>query len=100
MIDLAGSENSKLSGVSGEQLEECKSINSSLSALSSVFKAIKEQGDKDGKGHIPYRNSKLTQILQGYLTRETKALMFVNISPLLSNYSETLNALKFARNVN
>lgn len=99
MIDLAGSENSKLSGVSGDQLEECKSINSSLSSLSKVFKAIKDQGES-GKGHIPYRDSKLTQILQNYLTKEAKVLMFVNISPLASNYTETLNALKFAKTVN
>lgn len=58
MIDLAGSENSKVANVSGERLEECKSINLSLSSLQLVFKAIKNQD-----GHIPYRNSKLTQVL-------------------------------------
>jgi len=55
MIDLAGSENSKISGVEGKRLEECKSINLSLSTLSNVFLAIKENSS-----HIPYRNSKLT----------------------------------------
>jgi kinesin family protein C1 len=55
MIDLAGSENSKTSGVVAERLEECKSINLSLSSLQLVFKAI-----KNGEPHIPYRNSKLT----------------------------------------
>ena len=95
MIDLAGSENSKTAGVSGDRLEECKSINSSLSSLSGVFKAI-----KDGASHIPYRNSKLTQILQRYLNKDTKALMIVNVSPLASNYHECLNTLKFAKNVN
>lgn len=55
MIDLAGSENSKTAGVNGERLEECKSINLSLSSLQLVFKAIKNQ-----EAHIPYRNSKLT----------------------------------------
>ena len=76
-------------------MEECKSINSSLSALSQVFKAIKEKIP-----HIPYRNSKLTQILGDYLTKDTKALMIVNISPLSSNYNESLNALNFAKGVN
>jgi hypothetical protein len=55
MVDLAGSENSKVSGVEGDRLEECKSINKSLSSLSKVFKAIKEKSS-----HIPYRDSKLT----------------------------------------
>ena len=55
MVDLAGSENCKISGVEGDRLEECKSINKSLSALTKVFKAI-----KDKSPHIPYRDSKLT----------------------------------------
>lgn len=84
MIDLAGSENSKISGVQGDQLEECKSINSSLSNLTTVFRAI-----KDNSPHIPYRNSKLTQLLQGYLNKDTKALMIVNVSQMAINYSET-----------
>jgi len=95
MIDLAGSENSKTAGVNGERLEECKSINLSLSSLQLVFKAIKNQ-----EAHIPYRNSKLTQLLQNYLTKDTKALMIVNVSPLNSNYHECLHTLKFARQVN
>ena len=95
MVDLAGSENSKISGVDGERLEECKSINKSLSALTKVFKAI-----KDHSSHIPYRDSKLTQLLEKSLNKDTKALMIVNVSPLALSYSETLQALKFAQQVN
>lgn len=75
MIDLAGSENSKTSGVEGQQLEECKSINSSLSALSGVFKALREH-----QKFVPYRNSKLTQALEEQLTSDSKTLMIVNVS--------------------
>lgn len=95
MVDLAGSENSKISGVEGDRLEECKSINKSLSALTKVFKAIKDQSS-----HIPYRDSKLTQILEKFLNKDTKALMIVNVSPLALSYSDTLQALKFAQQVN
>lgn len=95
MIDLAGSENSKTLDVRGEQLEECKAINASLSALSAVFKAIKEN-----QKHIPYRDSILTRMLEKNLSKDTKALMVVNVSPLMSNYKETLNSLTFAESVN
>ena len=93
---MAGSENAKTAGVVGERLEECKMINSSLMALHKVFKAIKEQST-----HIPYRDSRLTSYLhKTCLTKNTKALMIVNVSPLASCYQESLNALKFARDVN
>ena len=95
MIDLAGSEDSKLANVSGVRLEECKSINKSLSQLHRVFEAIKKS-----ESHIPYRDSKLTQLLQKYLNKDTKALMIVNISPLNSNYEECKNTLNFAKIIN
>ena len=95
LIDLAGSENCKSSGVDGIALDECKQINSSLSALSGVFKAMAENSN-----HIPYRDSMLTQLLKNYLNKDTKALMIVNVSPCVKNYPQTLNALKFAKSVN
>ena len=95
MIDLAGSENSKIQNLKGEQFEECKAINSSLTALGQVFQAIQE-----GQKHIPYRNSILTKVLENHLSKDTKALMMVNVSPLMSNYRETLNSLNFAEKVN
>lgn len=95
MVDLAGSENSKTSGVVGDRLAECNSINKSLSSLTKVFKAI-----KDKSSHIPYRDSKLTQLLEKELSKNTKALMIVNVSPLACSFGDTLAALKFANSVN
>ena len=74
MIDLAGSENSKTAGVNDERLQECNSINKSLSALQLVFKGI-----QNGDGHIPYRNSKLTQILQNYLHSQDRSFAQIAI---------------------
>jgi kinesin family protein C1 len=90
MIDLAGSENMKNTG-NGIQAEECKSINLSLSCLSQVFQSIKKN-----EPHHPYRSSKLTQLLENYLTKDTKTLMIVNVSPLISNYKESKDSLQFA----
>ena len=59
MVDLAGSEKTRKTQATGQRLEEAKMINKSLSALGQVIKAL-----ADGKGHIPYRDSKLTRILQ------------------------------------
>lgn len=94
LIDLAGSERVKLSGVTGQRMEEAKSINSSLSALGDVISAL---GAK--KGHIPYRNSKLTSMLQDSLGGNSKVMMFVNVSPCIEHSSETVFSLKFANRV-
>ncbi|KAJ9219987.1 hypothetical protein DTO207G8_5326 [Paecilomyces variotii] len=96
LVDLAGSERLSHSGATGERLKETQSINRSLSCLGDVIGAL-GQG-KEG-GHIPYRNSKLTYLLQFSLGGNSKTLMFVMVSPLQAHLGETLTSLKFATKV-
>ncbi|ELP83751.1 kifc1, putative [Entamoeba invadens IP1] len=94
LVDLAGSEKVD-EGVRGERLEETKNINVSLCALGTVIAAIANK-----EGHVPYRNSKLTELLQPCLGDESKTLMFVNISPDNEDVSESVSSLRFATKVN
>ncbi|GAB7339753.1 hypothetical protein MBLNU457_6315t1 [Dothideomycetes sp. NU457] len=96
LVDLAGSERLSHSGATGERMKETQHINKSLSCLGDVIGAL-GQG-KEG-GHIPYRNSKLTYLLQYSLGGNSKTLMFVMISPRQAHLSETLTSLKFATKV-
>ncbi|KAI9813945.1 MAG: kinesin-like nuclear fusion protein [Thelocarpon impressellum] len=96
LVDLAGSERLSHSGSTGDRLKETQNINRSLSCLGDVIGAL-GQG-KEG-GHVPYRNSKLTYLLQFSLGGNSKTLMFVMISPLQAHLSETLTSLKFATKV-
>jgi len=91
LCDLAGSERLKRSEAVGEQLEEAKAINKSLSALGDVIEAL----TKNSK-HVPYRNHKLTQVLADSLGGNAKTLMFVNCSPAASSAEETSAALGYA----
>jgi len=91
MCDLAGSERLKRSMVEGDLQKEAIEINKSLTALGDVIEAL-----TSGKSHIPYKNHKLTQVMQDSLGGTAKTLMFVNCSPASSNADETVNALKYA----
>eukprot|EP00929_Paragymnodinium_shiwhaense_P076815 TRINITY_DN39549_c0_g1_i1.p1 TRINITY_DN39549_c0_g1~~TRINITY_DN39549_c0_g1_i1.p1 ORF type:complete len:199 (+),score=48.67 TRINITY_DN39549_c0_g1_i1:451-1047(+) len=92
LVDLAGSERLKKSHVTGERQREAIEINKSLTALGDVIQALTA-----GVKPVPYRNHKLTQVLQDALGKTAKTLMFVNCSPASSNLDETLQSLKYAQ---
>ncbi|KAJ0779142.1 putative minus-end-directed kinesin ATPase [Helianthus annuus] len=94
LVDLAGSERVDKSEVAGDRLKEAQHINKSLSALGDVISSLAQKNS-----HVPYRNSKLTQLLQDSLGGQAKTLMFVHISPELNAVGETLSTLKFAERV-
>ena len=92
MVDLAGSERIKLSGVSGEELEEAKHINKSLSALGNVLNALTDRK----AGLVPYRDSKLTLMLQDALGGNSKTMMITCINPKQDSLSHSMVALQYA----
>lgn len=94
LVDLAGSERVGRSEATGDRLKEAQHINKSLSALGDVIFALSQKSP-----HVPYRNSKLTQVLQSSLGGQAKTLMFVQLNPDIDSYSETVSTLKFAERV-
>jgi len=95
LVDLAGSERVKESGATGQRFEEAKKINGSLSSLGDVIAAL---GAKSK--HIPYRNSKLTHLLQNSIGGNSKTLMIMHLNPRAAFANESLNTLRFAHKVN
>ncbi|KAJ8899052.1 hypothetical protein K2173_010205 [Erythroxylum novogranatense] len=94
LVDLAGSERVDKSEARGDRLKEAQHINKSLSALGDVIASLAQKNP-----HVPYRNSKLTQLLQDSLGGQAKTLMFVHISPEPDAIGETISTLKFAERV-
>ncbi|XP_032078244.1 kinesin-like protein KIFC2 [Thamnophis elegans] len=94
LVDLAGSERVWKSGAQGERLKEAQSINRSLLALGEVIQALRTK-----QAHVPFRNSRLTYLLQDSLGKGSKTVMMVQISPLEKNLGESICSLKFAQRV-
>jgi hypothetical protein len=95
LVDLAGSERQGKTQASGQQLKEGAAINKSLSALGNVINALSKAGSKKDR-HIPYRDSKLTRLLQESLGGNSRTVMIATISPAQDNYEETLSTLQYA----
>ena len=93
LVDLAGSERQSKTKAQGTRLKEATKINLSLSALGNVISALVEGGKNK---HIPYRDSKLTRLLQDSLGGNTKTIMIAAVSPADYNYDETLSTLRYA----
>lgn len=92
LVDLAGSERQTKTGAQGERLKEATKINLSLSALGNVISAL-----VDGRSsHIPYRDSKLTRLLQDSLGGNARTVMVANIGPASYNFEETLTTLRYS----
>ncbi|CAB3225594.1 unnamed protein product [Arctia plantaginis] len=91
LVDLAGSERQRKTGASAERLREASRINQALSSLGNVISALAENSP-----HVPYRDSKLTRILQDSLGGNSKTIMIANIGPASYNYDETITTLRYA----
>ena len=92
LVDLAGSERQAKTGATGDRLKEATKINLSLSALGNVISAL-----IDGKStYVPYRDSKLTRLLQDSLGGNAKTVMVANLGPASYNYDESLTTLRYA----
>ncbi|KAL3033286.1 hypothetical protein AAZX31_02G129700 [Glycine max] len=96
LVDLAGSERQKTSGAEGERLKEAANINKSLSTLGHVIMILVDVANGKQR-HIPYRDSRLTFLLQDSLGGNSKTMIIANVSPSICCAAETLNTLKFAQ---
>ncbi|GFY83651.1 phragmoplast-associated kinesin-related protein [Actinidia rufa] len=97
LVDLAGSERQKLTGAAGERLKEAGNINRSLSQLGNLINILAEVSQTGKQRHIPYRDSRLTFLLQESLGGNAKLAMVCAVSPAQSCKSETLSTLRFAQ---
>ncbi|CAH8268115.1 unnamed protein product [Arabidopsis lyrata] len=96
LVDLAGSERAKRTGSGGVRLKEGIHINRGLLALGNVISALGDEKKRKEGAHVPYRDSKLTRLLQDSLGGNSKTVMIACISPADINAEETLNTLKYA----
>ncbi|KAL3634051.1 hypothetical protein CASFOL_021105 [Castilleja foliolosa] len=96
LVDLAGSERAKRTGADGTRLQEGIHINKGLLSLGNVISALGDDKKRKEGGHVPYRDSKLTRILQDSLGGNSKTVMIACVSPADTNAEETLNTLKYA----
>lgn len=96
LVDLAGSERQKTSGAEGERLKEAANINKSLSTLGHVIMVLLDVAHGKPR-HVPYRDSRLTFLLQDSLGGNSKTMIIANVSPSICCSAETLNTLKFAQ---
>lgn len=92
LVDLAGSERQAKTGATGDRFKEARSINLSLTVLGNVIHALVDSK----KSHVPYRDSKLTRLLEDSLGGNAKTLMFAAIGPVDYNFDETVNTLRYA----
>ncbi|XP_024374792.1 uncharacterized protein [Physcomitrium patens] len=92
LVDLAGSERLNKTGATGDRFRELTNINWSLSALGNVISALVD----DKSSHVPYRDSKLTRLLQDSLGGNTRTVMIANIGPADYNYDESVSTLRYA----
>mmetsp|Transcript_102445 Transcript_102445/g.181950 ORF Transcript_102445/g.181950 Transcript_102445/m.181950 type:complete len:831 (+) Transcript_102445:54-2546(+) len=104
LVDLAGSERQKKTEAGGDRLKEGAMINQSLTTLAQVINKLAEAGEIAAKGKkvavgdfVPFRNSKLTHLLQESLAGNSKTVMMAAVSPALSNFEETMSTLRFAQ---
>ncbi|ETV95801.1 hypothetical protein, variant 2 [Aphanomyces invadans] len=93
LVDLAGSERAAKTGATGDRLKEGAAINKSLSALGNVINML---ADRSKKGHVPYRDSKLTRLLQESLGGNSLTVMIAAVSPADYNFDESLGTLQYA----
>ncbi|CDO98710.1 unnamed protein product [Coffea canephora] len=96
LVDLAGSERQKSSGAEGDRLKEAANINKSLSTLGLVIMSLVDLAQGKNR-HVPYRDSRLTFLLQDSLGGNSKTTIIANVSPSICSANETLSTLKFAQ---
>jgi centromeric protein E len=96
LIDLAGSENARMTGSTGDRAKEAKFINQSLLTLSLIIQRLSEESSTAKRQHLPYRDSKLTRILQEPLSGNALIAIICTMSPALRCADESNNTLRFA----
>jgi chromosome segregation ATPase len=95
-VDLAGSERLKRTAAQGDRRKEGININAGLLALGNVISALSDPSSKQRSTHVPYRDSKLTRLLQDSLGGNSTTLMIACVSPAEINLTETINTIKYA----